>query len=316
METKQYLIRKFEEYYRKKRIRLPKNFEQREFAFVPFESLPQFVMKRHNAFSSEEDFRAYILSAIPAHIYYSSAYYERPNEENMEKKGWKGADLIFDIDADHLPVRTSSIEHALAIAKREVQKLLKILSVDFGVKEVEVFFSGGRGYHVHVLDEDFLNLGSPERREIVDYLMLNNPKIVEKSSILDSNAAIRITRLLEKKGISGKEIIKRPRDFEREISSLRVYIDAPVTADVKRLIRLPESLHGKTGLRVVEVEDLKSFDPFRDAIAFGEEKVKIRVLSRIKMRMHKLELDFHPGEVVAIPEFSAIYLLCRGMATI
>lgn len=316
MEAKQYLIRKFEEYYRKKRIRLPKNFEQREFAFVPFESLPNFVMKRHHSFSSEEDFRAYILSAIPAHIYYSSAYYERPNEENMEKKGWKGADLIFDIDADHLPVKKGSIEHSLAIAKREVQKLLTILSIDFGVSEVEVFFSGGRGYHVHVFDKDFLNLGSPERREIVDYLMLNNPKIVEKNSLLDSNAAIRIARLLEKRGISRKEITKKQKDLEKALSSLRVYIDAPVTADVKRLIRLPESLHGKTGLRVVKVEDLESFDPFRDAIAFGDEIVRVRILSRIKMRMHEVELDFHAGEVVEIPEFCAIYLLCRGIATI
>uniref|UniRef100_A0A7J2TJ83 DNA primase small subunit PriS n=1 Tax=Archaeoglobus fulgidus TaxID=2234 RepID=A0A7J2TJ83_ARCFL len=314
MEVKQYLMKKFNEYYLKNKINLPRDYKNREFAFVSFESLPDFVMKRHISFTSEEAFRSYVISETPAHIYYSSAYYEKPYEEKMEEKGWIGADLIFDIDADHLPVK-GSVEKTLEVAKREVKKLLKILSADFGIRDFEVYFSGGRGYHVHVFDEEFRNLGSAERREIVDYLTMNNPKIFEKGKIVDSNVAKRITKFLSRKGISEREM-RNERTLRSAIEKLKVYIDAPVTADVKRLIRLPGSLHGKTGLKVARVEDLEKFDPFRDAIAFGEEKIKIKMLRKFKIKAGSYEFNLSAGEIAEIPEFMAIYLLCRGFATI
>ncbi len=313
MEEKHYLIKKFSEFYSKNRISLPKDFKRREFAFVPIESIPEFVMKRHISFESEDEFKNYVAKEVPAHVYYSSAYYENPSDEKMEKKGWIGADLIFDIDGDHLPIKTKNITATLERAKFEVKKLIKLLTKDFCVKEIEVYFSGSRGYHVHVLDEDFRYLESPERREIIDYLMLNNPRLF--SNPMESTAEVRIKRFLSKKGVPERNW-KKKKFLESAINALRVYIDAPVTADVKRLIRMPETLHGKTGLRVTRVEDLETFDPFRDAIAFGEEGVRVRVLKKVKMKMGGREFNLAPGETAEVPEFFAIYLLCRGFAKI
>ncbi|MEM0266280.1 MAG: DNA primase catalytic subunit PriS [Archaeoglobaceae archaeon] len=313
MEEKQYLIKKFSEFYSKNRIELPREFKKREFAFVPFESIPEFVMRRHVSFESEEEFQGYVAKNVPAHVYYSSAYYENPGEEKMEKKGWIGADLIFDIDGDHLPIKTKNIASLLERTKIEVKKLIKLLKTDFGVKEVEIFFSGGRGYHVHVLDEDFRYLEAPERREIIDYLTLNNPRLFR--NFPESNAEIRVKRFLSKKGIPERNW-KKEKFIKSAIDALRVYIDAPVTADVKRLIRMPGTLHGKSGLRVTKVEDIETFDPFRDAIAFGEEKVRVRILKKVKMKMGGYEFNFSPGDSAEIPEFSAIYLICRGLAKI
>ncbi|MEM4565908.1 MAG: DNA primase catalytic subunit PriS [Archaeoglobaceae archaeon] len=313
MEEKQYLIKKFSEFYSKNRIELPREFKKREFAFVPFESIPEFVMRRHVSFESEEEFRDYVAKNVPAHVYYSSAYYENPGEEKMEKKGWIGADLIFDIDGDHLPIKTKNIASLLERTKIEVKKLIKLLKTDFGVKEVEIFFSGGRGYHVHVLDEDFRYLEAPERREIIDYLTLNNPRLFR--NFPESNAEIRVKRYFSKKGIPERNW-KKEKFIKSAIDALRVYIDAPVTADVKRLIRMPGTLHGKSGLRVTKVEDIETFDPFRDAIAFGEEKVRVRILKKVKMKMGGYEFNFSPGDSAEIPEFSAIYLICRGLAKI
>lgn len=315
MEEKQYLIKKFSNYYLKNKIDLPREFKKREFAFVPFESIPEFVMKRHISFESEEDFQNYVIREVPAHVYYSSAYYDKPDEERMEKKGWIGADLIFDIDGDHLPIKTKDVTATLERAKMEVKKLIKLLKMDFGVREVEIFFSGGRGYHVHVLDEDFRYLEAPERREIIDYLMLNNLKLFEKKAHMKSNVEIRIKRFLSKKGVSERNW-KKEKFIKSAINALKVYIDAPVTADVKRLIRMPGTLHGKSGLRVTKVKDLESFDPFIDAVAFGEEKVRVRILRKVKMKMGGYELNFSPGDTAEVPEFSAIYLLCRGFAKI
>jgi DNA primase small subunit len=310
-------MKKFLDYYRKAEIEMPKSFEKREFAFVPFEAFPEFYMQRHISFSSKEDFRSYIISNVPAHIYYSSAYYENPGKERMEEKGWLGADLIFDIDADHLPLKTESIEKALEVAKREVKKLLQVLKLDFGVKEPEVYFSGSRGYHVHVCEEEFLKLDSAERREIVDYLTLNNPKILQKKKIMDSNIALRVFAYLrQKKKLDGKELLKALQNPEDVLEKFRIYIDAPVTADVKRLIRMPGTLHGKTGLKVVKVEDIESFNPLKDAIAFGEEKIRLRVLKKIKIEIGEEKFNFDAGETAEIPEYAGIYFLCRGFATL
>jgi DNA primase small subunit len=59
-------------------------------------------------------------------------------------------------------------------------KLLDILMKDFGFseKELRVFFSGNRGYHVHVEDRAVRDLDSAARKEIVDYVCgfgLDNP---------------------------------------------------------------------------------------------------------------------------------------------
>lgn len=332
MLTKLFLKKKFEEYYSKNDIELPRKFERREFAFVPLEALPDFVMHRHISFRSEIDFRAYVLSNVPAHIYFSSAYYERPDEDRMEDKGWLGADLIFDVDADHLPVKTQSFEMSFELAKREIKKLTGVLRADFGIRDMKTYFSGGRGYHVHVNDEEFLSLGSAERREIVDYLRLNSPKIVVGDTIANSNAARRILNYLRKKLEEDERLASKlkisPADLKKEklakkviraierfdYTPLSIHIDAPVTADIKRLIRLPGSLHGKTGLRVTEVEDIDSFNPLKDALAFGDEEVVVKVTKKMNLSIGDFSRKIYPGRV-RLPEYAAVFLMCRGVAS-
>ncbi len=312
--TKLFLIKKFREYYERNDIELPKEFEKREFAIVPLESLPDFFMIRHLSFKSYNDFKSYIISKVPAHLYYSSAYYRYPEKE-MDKKEWIKADLIFDIDADHLPVK-ASFEKLLEIAKREVKKLVTILKKDFGISDefIKVYFSGHRGYHIHVFSEEYSYLSSAERREIVDYITANNPLIFNGKKFHNSNIALRVKRYVKKK--TGKENISKKdlKIVNEALQKLRVHIDTVVTADVKRLIRFPNSIHGKTGLRVVEVEDLKSFKPLRDSIAFSDNPVEVTVLKRVKINIGECKLNLHAGDRVKIPEYAAVFLLCRGSA--
>ncbi len=318
--TKLFLTKKFKEYYQEAEIELPNEFERREFAIVPLEYLPEFVMIRHLSFRSQDDFRSYILSRIPAHIYYSSAYYEYPNKE-MEKKGWIKADLIFDIDADHLPVKTS-FEKLLEIARREVKKLLTILKRDFGISEefIRVYFSGSRGYHIHVMSEEYSYLSSAERREIIDYITVNNPKVFNGDTFYNSNIASRVAKYVKRKlNLNSDKIPKKHRReveeiVDRALQKMRVHIDSPVTADVKRLIRLPNSLHGKTGLKVTEVEDLDSFNPFKDSIVFSDNPVEVTVLKNSRVNLGDFKSKLYAGERIKVPEYVAIFLMCRGEA--
>jgi DNA primase small subunit len=179
------------------------NIEKREFGFALFEGW----MLRHKSFNSRDELTRFLSDSVPRDAYFSCAFYEEPESE-MEKKGWTGADLIFDIDADHIPTpcdkthdewtcgkcgfagrgvvpdscpvcgseklddNTWPCEVCLTSAKAETIKLLDVLMKDFGFsqKEARVFFSGHRGYHVHVEAEAVRSLDSTARKEIVDYV--------------------------------------------------------------------------------------------------------------------------------------------------
>lgn len=196
---------KFAEYYRENQFctLFPSLIGKREFGFTLFEG----QMVRHKRFNREVELKSFLQACVPSDAYFSCAYYENPEAE-MDKKGWLGADLIFDIDADHLVtpcgkihdtwtcggccfegkgvvpekcpvcggekfnVKTWSCEECLKSARDETVKLLDVLLQDFGFseKEVHVFFSGHRGYHVHVEAESVKMLDTIARKDVVDYV--------------------------------------------------------------------------------------------------------------------------------------------------
>ena len=93
-------------------------------------------------------------------------------------------------------------------------------------------------------------------------------------------------------------------------------VDEPVTADIKRLIRLPGSLHGKSSLlvRPLTVASLKEFEPLRDAVVFGDSPITIHAVRDSSIRLKGERYEVHGGEIVTVPEHVALYLLARGAA--
>lgn len=202
-----FLRRKFAEYYRSNldQVVPPAEMEKREFGFLVFKEK---LMIRHKGFRTKKELHDFILATIPSDAYHSTAYYENPIIE-MGRKGWLGADLVFDLDADHIKTPCKDVhdkwmcrdckllgrgtppdrcpqcknerfeednwlcELCLEKAKDEMLKLIDFLTNDFGVdrQSLHVFFSGHRGYHLHVRDETVKNLSDNERKEIVDYLL-------------------------------------------------------------------------------------------------------------------------------------------------
>ena len=101
----------------------------------------------------------------------------------------------------------------------------------------------------------------------------------------------------------------------RAILELKVNVDEPVTADTKRLIRLPSSLHGGSGFCVAPIdwEQFDDFDPLYDAIVFSDEMTPVRVLSKTTTDI-KNERIIADEKTVELPEHTAIYLMARGYA--
>jgi len=182
----------------------PRRPAEREYAFIHFGSRG---MVRHLSLPTAGELQAYLRNHAPKHAYYSSSYYRDPTAD-MRLKGWLGADLVFDIDADHFDLPCQKIhdrwacrncgaqgvghppelctcgkaqferetwlcDKCLQAAKYETEKLLDLLITDLGAElgELTVNFSGNRGFHVHVQGDRWGRLDQHARREIVDYVM-------------------------------------------------------------------------------------------------------------------------------------------------
>ena len=399
----------FHEYYNKD-FSLSEAFpiiERREFGFLTFDGK---TMLRHIGFQIRDNLESFLKKETYSDAFYSCAYYENPEAE-MDKKGWLGADLVFDIDADHIPTSCNKIhdewscgscgfsgkgvlpercpicgsqkidantwpcEVCLESAKNETIKLLDMLIRDFGFSErdVHVFFSGHRGYHVHVENEVVKTLDAVARKEIVDYvsglgfniishgLSRKNWKMVhglQISSVNDFSWRGRIAKGMYDFISNAKEedfksvglrknvaeVLSRNRDvilkslegagpwstvkgvgFEnwRKIVEFCVKnqsakIDTVVTTDTHRLIRLADTLHGKTGLKKVEfpMSAIDAFNPFKSAVAFKIGAVSVFVSSAPEFRLGDETFGPYKNQKVELPTAAAVLLICKGRAEV
>ena len=113
--SKDFVYQKFCEYYRDPSniVPIPIFPEQREFGYLTFKD---HFMVRHRRFSAANSLRLALGQVVPSDVYHSCAYYENPDYD-MDKKGWLGADLVFDIDADHLKTPCNKIHDEFRCAK-------------------------------------------------------------------------------------------------------------------------------------------------------------------------------------------------------
>lgn len=169
-KTRRFLSQVLRDYYSTVDPELPYRFTMREFAFVYFDSEG---MHRPVAFQSKRKARDFLKEKTPLHSYYSTAYYSNP-EAPMAEKEWLGADLVFDLDADHLPGSQdlNYVEQLEKVKEKCILLINDFLMDDFGFEkgDLDLYFSGHRGYHVHVRKDKILNLSKQARREIVDYI--------------------------------------------------------------------------------------------------------------------------------------------------
>lgn len=376
---------------------LPNHLAQREFGFLSFKDN---MMIRHQHFQTPHEFTNFISSFTPLHAYYSSAYYRQPDAA-MDKKDWRGADLVFDIDADHLELpceanhnywicskcdrpstqflqacshcgspkmkrETWLCDICLKLAKTETHKLLDFLLNDLGVNlpDLEIRFSGHRGYHVCVTQDEIKSLDQVARKEIVDYVLgtgLNIElhglaKTTGKSKRLigpdldDPGWKGRIARGLHAflSSTQSEDFIHIP-NFNTKKRDLMLHewkahgnpwglpnideeawhrltklgaqnqashVDTVVTTDLHRLIRLPNTLHGKTGLRVTTIPYslLDNFDPLTDGIVFHTGQIEVYVDSAHIFRLGDICYGPFKDEAVDLPLAAGIFLLCKKAA--
>jgi DNA primase small subunit len=377
--TRAYLRGRFGDYYRRAEITPPPDANEREWGYIPWTSGPGTTMVRHESLLDLGALADFLARERPRHVYFSAGRYESPSAKSMSEKNWRSSDLVFDLDADHLPAVTlgeDSYAEMLEKCKGALMRLLDFLDDDFGFEDTTVAFSGGRGYHVHVRDEGIQELDRESRREIVDYVRgIGLDADTLQTTEMRGNATARV---IPTEGGWGRRVHRRLLEFVSEIEALddeaaierlqelegigegrasTIYgairenraaieagnleaggvgirtlvetlvhetvaaedapIDEPVTTDTNRLIRLPGTLHGGSGLAVrrLDREELADFDPLVDAVpeTFVGHEITVEVTDGGEVELNGDSFTL-PEEVQSVPEYLGVFLMTRGRA--
>ncbi|MEM0196932.1 MAG: DNA primase small subunit domain-containing protein [Sulfolobales archaeon] len=318
----------FSRYYRLAPIKLPKDLNLREFAFQLLDT-DSYI--RHLSFTSESELRAYLVINTPKQAYYSTAKYSNPSAPDYSEAGWQGSEIMFDIDADKLPgcetqVLVEKVEvvtaECIEIAKNALKRLLHILEehIGFSKDELMVYFSGNRGFHVVITSDDpeWLTLESIHRLELVDYVAARG---------LDLR---RILRGTIKRGFHVAP--PTPRDGgwrsliasyyggevdDKAVESIAVAVDPLVTQDISRLIRIPNSLNGKTGLvaSLIKVDDVDKFK-FDESLTPFEGYAIIKPRASLNGVFLGKKVALSENVVSKVDISTALYIVLNGLANV
>ncbi len=238
-----------------------------------------------------------------------------------------------------IEIKSLTCKNCINGAKQEVFKLKKILEEDLAIKKekIQVYFSGNEGFHIHVTSSPYQQLGSRERNELVDYIMFRGvmPETFgmkkykpERSSFVNiddkgwrGRASKHIFGSKSKRSKAITEIISDPDGytiFQHKLENLKdvigVKIDPNVTIDIHRIFRLPGSLNSKSGLSKILCENLEKINPFSDACFIDDEKTDIVANCPIEFTLKNKKFGPYNNEIITIPKYAAIYLICKGLA--
>lgn len=280
---------------------------QREFGFDHMGRGPN---DRYRVFQNSDYLRKFMRYRTPFAAYSSVAFYQKPRRRD----GWIKAELVFDVDAKDIPIRTCGCDNVCEIclnqAKDIVQGLMDTLKGDLGLSDIHVVYSG-RGYHIRVLDEVVMGMDSDVRSQIVKYIAGSEVPRSEYSShgmkyklehftipfaypqvfterVKQALLAVNLDTEIDDVSKDIKKAVMKHRElltnnqwglFRKEIGPVRyarlvkgiaslnlTLVDAKVSIDLKRILRLPSSLHSGVSMKSTLIKNLESFDPFQDAV--------------------------------------------------
>ncbi len=104
------------------------------------------------------------------------------------------------------------------------------------------------------------------------------------------------------------------------VEKLRLPIDRQTSGDIFKLIRVPDTLHGSTGLvaQTIPIAQLKDYNPFVDSAPFfmlPERKLLVDHAPQITIGKYTLDPVLEPAEMV-VPGPLSVYLVGWGAATL
>ncbi len=281
--------------------------DYREFGFDHIGRGPN---DRYKVFNTTKHLKRFLKSKTPFAAFCSVAYYDKPRRRD----GWIKSELVFDVDAKDIPIRTCGCDNVCEIclqeAKEIVGSIMDTLKQDMGLKNIHLIYSG-RGYHIRVVDENIMKIDSDVRADVLKYITgadLPRDKYDDHEGVynlehfsipfgyphvftqrvkyailhLTSESELdEVNKKLLKDVMEGRDLLEMdkwgafknkigPQRYKKLINAIAFLnmglVDAKVTIDLKRILRLPSSLHSMVSMRCMELKNIDNFDPFKDAV--------------------------------------------------
>ncbi|HDI12633.1 MAG: DNA primase catalytic subunit PriS [Hadesarchaea archaeon] len=187
---------------------------------------------RYNQFITVEQLENFMRNRAPYSAFASVALYERPSA----REGWLKSELVLDIDAKDLPIRSCSCppgkvcERCIDDARKVAMEFAETLSGDLDLHNIHFVYSG-RGFHVRVTDESVMGLEQNERGQIVEYvtggvvptditMALGYSKVFRERAARTFNA-LNEERLLGIRGLRKTVIQRLMCEKERALKAIR-----------------------------------------------------------------------------------------------
>ena len=283
------------------------SIQEREFGFDHIGRGPN---DRYKVFRTPDLLKRFLKVRTPFAAYCSVAFYDKPRRRDR----WTKAELVFDVDAKDIPIRTCECLGVCEICLNEAREIVcgirDTLKDDLGLNNIHVVYSG-RGYHIRVLDNDVMGVNSDVRSQIVKYLVgaevpeneysLDYEKVSYEHFVIPFGypnvftgrvkySILHLNEHTELDGVNKKllnDVLKNRHLIEDDnwglfknklgplrykkvingIASLNMsLVDAKVSIDLKRILRLPSSLHSMVSMKCTEVKNIETFDPFKEAV--------------------------------------------------
>jgi DNA primase small subunit len=230
----------------------------------------------------------------------------------------------------HVHIRDQSIQHLNSDAREDIADYVTANNINIsgfiskqnknGVTQRHLRNKGGWGKR---LNEELVSYAKrldemPDKKAInllTSYNNIGKTRSKKLLNVFDSHMHKIANGNMEVGGSAPRNLFMQ--HSQNVIDELAIPIDAPVTTDTHRLIRLPRSLHGGSGLIVkpTPVEDLDDFNPLTDTIPdrFKGRDIDINVTEAFTITLNGKEYDIKEGDS-SVPEFVGIYAMCDGKA--
>ena len=207
----------------------------RHFRFQLFSKRTHFRRVR-DILSTRRSLYDIIVRLTPKNAYYTPVKWLNPIYVGKTKKE---LDVMLSsplyFDIDTKKLQTPTFSEA----KKTANELIEFIRDEYNKGPDQVVFSGSQGFHVHYWDWD-------------------------SARILQLSPSERILSFRR----SRMEILE-------ELAKRGIIVDDQITFDPYRIMKIPNTLHGETGLVAKPVVNISAFDPRKEARAFDEENYEV-----------------------------------------
>ena len=241
-----------------------------------------------------------------------------------EDFGFSGFEVNFSGNAGyHVHLRTPEINGLPQAGRIELLDYLTAHSLDTAalgfVREKKAFFcpkrSSATGWQKKILSgiEDLAVSGDFAKAAAIGGISKKKAEelLSEKENFLEK---LSTGILVSPSGRNAKDFWPRIMDFI--VSQNAFDVDRQTSLDKSKILRVPDTLHGGTGLQAkrVSLETLKAFDPFEDAVVFGSGPQKVFVEFSPEFSLGGERFAEMRNEERELPLFVAVFLVASGRA--